>query len=300
MVKHAFGNTGILVSALGYGAMELRPEDEKNANILLNRALDEGISFIDTAPCYPGSEVLIGKSIAHRRNEYVLATKCGCLSEGWTAAHSYDRATFMANIDNSLKRMKTDYIDLLQIHALMPDSLPGGEADDAIRAMQEMKAAGKIRSICATFKNDAPTHPKYPDIISYENIRCFKDWKVFDVIQLVYGGLTRRCELGIDALAATGKGVIARGSMKQFLPIYDELYKQSGLSSLLEEGETKSDLLLRFTLSHPNVTTTLIGTKNIDHLLANIKAARRGPLTPGVYEKAKQMIDSVGQKALPV
>ena len=114
----------------------------------------------------------------------------------------------------------------------------------------------------------------------------------------MYGGLTRKCELGIDALAGAGKGVIARGCMKEYWPNYGELYDKAGLSGLQEDGETKNDFLLRFTFSHPNVTTTIVGTKNLNHLLSNIKATQRGPLAPDTYEQAKQMLNAVGQRSL--
>jgi aryl-alcohol dehydrogenase-like predicted oxidoreductase len=78
MEKRTFGNTSMSVTTLGYGAMELRHVDNDQASLLLNGALDAGINFIDTSPDYGPSEEIIGQSIAGRRDEYFLATKCGC------------------------------------------------------------------------------------------------------------------------------------------------------------------------------------------------------------------------------
>lgn len=298
MEKRKFGTTNMKVTVLGYGAMELAKLSEKEAVVLLNKVLDEGINFIDTSPCYGISEEYIGAAVSGRRNEFILSTKCGCVVKPEGVSHTFDRPTFMGNIEHSLKMMKTDYVDILQIHAPMPQDIPGGENDDMILAMQEMKRDGKIRDVCITFKNSGHSDPKYPDIYSYECLKAFKDWKCFDVIQLVYGGLTRKCEAGIDALKAAGKGVIARGSMKKYQSNYDELFEKAGLSSLLETGETPSSLLLRYTISHPGLTTAIVGTRSADHLMANIHAANKGVLTPEVYAKAKAMMDSVGQVSL--
>lgn len=298
MEKRQFGNTGIEVTTLGYGAMELEKLDEAASTALLNRVLDEGINFIDTSPCYGVSEERIGIALAGRRDEFYLSTKCGCVVSPQGVSHTFDRPTFEKNIEHSLKVMRTDHVDLLQIHAPMPNEIPGGEEDDMIRAMEEMKAAGKIGHVCITFKNGGPSDPNYPDKYSYDCLNFFKDWKVFDVVQVVYGGLTRKCERGIDALAAAGKGVIARGSMKAYFENYPELFQQAGLSELLEAGEKPAEFLLRYTITHPHVTTAIVGTRSEAHLLENIKAAERGPLAPGVYEEAKRRMDRVGQRAL--
>ena len=78
MEKRKLGNTGLAITALGYGAMELQEVDEPQAARLLNVALDGGINYIDTSPDYGLSEDHIGKAIAHRRGEFILASKCGC------------------------------------------------------------------------------------------------------------------------------------------------------------------------------------------------------------------------------
>lgn len=300
MEKRRFGKTEMEVTVLGYGAMELDKISQADATLILNRVLDEGINFIDTSPCYGKSEEYIGNAVAARRSEFILSTKCGCVVTDHGTTHAFNRATFEYNINHSLKALKTDYVDILQIHAPMPSDIPGGETDDMILAMQEMKAAGKIGHVCVTFKNSGPADPNYPDRYSFDCLQVFKDWKVFDVIQLVYGGLTRKCEEGIGALAIAGKGVIARGSMKEYFPNYTELFRRSGLAALMEEGETPNNFLLRYTISNPGVTTAIVGTKDVNHLEQNIRAARRGVLSPEVYVKAKELMTSVGQVVLPL
>jgi predicted aldo/keto reductase-like oxidoreductase len=114
----------------------------EQAKETLNYALDRGITYIDTAAGYRNSEEIIGDSISHRRNEYFLATK--------TAKRSYEEAK--AEIERSLQRMKTDYVDLLQIHyvnTVQEYKAAMGE-NGAYRAALEAKAAGKVRFIGIT------------------------------------------------------------------------------------------------------------------------------------------------------
>jgi len=105
METRRLGNTGLFVTALGYGAMELSRLKEKEAVHLLNAVIDSGINYIDTSPDYGPSEEYIGKAISHRRNEFYLATKCGCNPE-WgikpdIPSHIWDRKMLSYNIDNS-------------------------------------------------------------------------------------------------------------------------------------------------------------------------------------------------------
>src|SRR2546426_12337734 len=121
--RRALGRTGLEVTSLSYGAMELRgtpasPEvsDEQAARVL-NATLDAGINFIDTAPDYGRSEERIGASISHRRAEYFLASKCGCVpGTGMGSEHLHTAENIRAGVEQSLRRMRTDYLDLVQFH----------------------------------------------------------------------------------------------------------------------------------------------------------------------------------------
>jgi len=142
MRYNVFGRTGQIVSSLGFGAMNLPGVPFEQARDALNYALDHGITYIDTAATYRNSEEIIGESIGHRRKEFFLATK----------ARERDYEAAKAEIDRSLKRLKTDYVDLLQLHyvnyvqefkQLMSDH-------GAYRAALEAKQAGKVRFIGIT------------------------------------------------------------------------------------------------------------------------------------------------------
>ena len=177
MEKRDLGNTGLSVTALGYGAMELRHLDRQDAVRLLNAVLDHGVNFIDTSPDYGPSEAYIGEAISHRRDEFYLATKCGCnvdrLGKSQDPSHVWTRERLLANIENSLWLLKTDYVDVWQLHGTMPQDLAEGENDDVIRTMQELKQQGKVRHIAVSFRNGGPGDPLYPAGYGFECIREF-------------------------------------------------------------------------------------------------------------------------------
>ncbi|SFL64951.1 Predicted oxidoreductase of the aldo/keto reductase family [Paenibacillus sp. 1_12] len=137
-----FGQTGFQVSALGFGAMNLPGVPLEQARETLNYALDHGINYIDTAAGYRNSEEIIGESISHRRDEYFLATKTN--KRGYAEAKE--------EIERSLVRLKTDVIDLLQIHYVnyVSEYKAAMQNEGAYEAALEMQAKGKVKHIGIT------------------------------------------------------------------------------------------------------------------------------------------------------
>ena len=300
MEKRKLGKTGLPVTVLGYGAMELRSLDEQGAAHLLNTVLDSGINYIDTSPDYGPSEDYIGQGLAKRRDEYYLATKCGCnvdeKGKGMDPAHIWSPEQMRKSIENSLRRLKTDHVDVWQLHGPAPDELPGGAQDEVIQTMQEIKKQGKARFIGISFKNGRKGEPMYPAGYGQKYLQTFLDWNVFDVMQVVYGGLTRLNEDLITRAANQGVGMIIRGVVKKYEDNYPDLYQQAGLPELAPEGEDMNDFLIRYAISHNGISTVIIGTKSEDHLRDNVQAAEKGKLSQDVYEKAKQGLDAAGVK----
>src|ERR1700726_1292300 len=127
IMTRTLGRTGADVTILGYGAMELRglprgPQAaDEDAGRLLNAVLDGGINLIDTSPDYGRSEELIGAHVGHRRDEFFLASKCGCPIEFPADVpppypHDYSQRNVRADVEQSLRRLRTDRIDLVQVH----------------------------------------------------------------------------------------------------------------------------------------------------------------------------------------
>lgn len=299
MEKKILGRTGFNITRLSYGAMHMSNIEQKTADILFNTALDMGVNYIDTAPEYTNSEEYIGNAIFHRRSEYFIATKCGDYLSGngpnkLSPNIYYSKEIFTSNIERSLKLLKTDYIDLMQMHGLMPEYLPAGEQDELINLLLDLKKSGKIRYIGASFRSGRPGEELYPAGYGYNCAKAFLDWKVIDSIQIAYGGLTRTNEMAISALSQRGFGIIARSILRKYSSNYDQLFENSKLSDLFEEGEDKNAFLLRFALSHPDITAVIVGTGNVEHLKSNIEVSKRGGLTEEVYMEAKKRLNSIG------
>src|SRR4051812_16795213 len=153
--QEVLGRTGLTVTKRGYGAMEVRGSriwggrhvEDAQAETILNAVLDSGITFIDTANDYGRSEEYIGRYLAHRRDEYVLATKCGCTvvhkdDDTDDTPHVWTRDNLFRGLHESLDRMKTDHIDLIQLHNPTVEQV---ESSDLIESLQEMKDQGKAR-----------------------------------------------------------------------------------------------------------------------------------------------------------
>ena len=133
------------------GAPRARDITEEQAETILNKVLDAGINYIDTSIDYGLSEERIGRYISHRRAEYYLASKCGCLvgappaPRGQRGPHVFTRDNVVAGVEQSLTRMKTDYLDVVQFHA--SPSRQTLEEHGALDALLELREAGKVRFI---------------------------------------------------------------------------------------------------------------------------------------------------------
>jgi aryl-alcohol dehydrogenase-like predicted oxidoreductase len=296
------GRTGFEATVLGFGAMELRggprgPEvSDEQAEAVLNAVLEAGINFIDTSIDYGRSEELIGRFISGRRNEYFLASKCGCVPGGQQGEHVHTAKNIREGVENSLRLLKTDHLDLVQFHRSLTKA--EFEKDGALQEAMKLKDEGKVR-----FVGVSGTLPNLVEQI---------DMGVFDAFQIPYSALQREHEDAISRAAATGHGTIIRGGVARGAPedwnrVYymvpsetmKDRWEEARLDDLLD-GMTRMEFMLRFTLSHPALTTTIVGTKNPEHLRANIDAAMKGPLPADVVAEAKKRLEAAGAVSEPV
>src|SRR2546421_9770584 len=142
--KHIFGQTDMQVSTLGFGGQELGNMSDKGASLLVNKTLDAGINVIDTAECYGRSEELIGQAASTRREQYYIFTKCGHTNAGETDLPDWHPHLLERSIERSLRRLQTDYIDLIQLHSCSLQILQQGTV---IEVLQRARQAGKVRYI---------------------------------------------------------------------------------------------------------------------------------------------------------
>jgi aryl-alcohol dehydrogenase-like predicted oxidoreductase len=299
MQTHILGRTGLSVTALGFGAMEVRgprvwggrPVTEDEAGRILNAVLDAGINFIDTSYDYGLSEERIGRHLSRRRGEYLLATKCGCTlvdkGDHDETPHVWTRENLLHNIETSLRRMGTDHVDLWQLHNPTVEQVESGAL---LAVMEEVRASGKARWI-----GISSTLPHLAQYIA---------WGAFASFQIPYSALERAHETAISAAARSGAGTIIRGGVARGAPGEAGLgnadrwaaWDKAGLDELCAPGESRTAFLLRFTLSHPDMHTTIVGTLSPDHLRDNLRAASAGPLPADVYAEAKRRLAEAGEK----
>jgi len=300
--KRKLGRTGLNVTALGFGALELRgmvagvgrelkPGQPER---ILNAVLDAGINYIDVAADYGEAEGHIGRCIANRRKEFFLASKCGCppdVSKFLPAErtrygvplphlHDYSRKNIIKTCDQSLRRMKTDYLDVLQFHFSPSKNIL--EQEKAVQTLESLKRDGKIRFLgCSSILPHITDHIKMG---------------VFDVLQVPYSALQPEHEDAIVAAARAGVGIVIRGGVAKGPPgkgqgsadLWD-LWDKTELDDLLE-GEHRTGFMLRFTITNPDIHTTVVGTLDPEHLLENIAAVLKGPLPASVYSEAKRRL----------
>jgi len=138
MEKRRLGKTDMDVSVLGFGGSEIGYEHASPETVteLLNSALDAGLNVIDTAECYYNSEELIGETVSGRRKEFYLFTKCGH-PHGMESGANWSKDSILKSIERSLERLKTDRLDLVQLHSCSESELRKGEVIDALQTARE-------------------------------------------------------------------------------------------------------------------------------------------------------------------
>jgi len=293
------GRAGLAVTRLGHGAMEVRgtriwggrPVTEQQARTILTAVLDAGINFIDTANDYGRSEEFIGAYLSGRRSEFYVSTKCGCHvvrrdDRTDDTPHVWTRENLFRGLHESLTRMKTDYVDIMQLHNPTVEQVREG---DLVAALKEMRDQGKVR-----FIGISTTLPHLP---------TYLEWGAFDTFQIPYSALQREHEDWIMRASQAGIGTIIRGGLARGEPGAGlgtsdrwERFERARLDELRAPGESRSTFMLRFTLSHPHIDTIIAGTLNPEHLKENVAAVMRGPLSAEVYAEAKRRLVDIGER----
>lgn len=303
LLHRPLGDHSIDVSVLGYGAMELRGKPrgrdlaESDVAQILNEVLDAGITLVDTSIDYEESEARIGRHIAHRRDEFTLASKVGCVV-GWErpadyagglpggGPHDFSRENIIGGVEQSLRRLRTDHLDIVQVHA-SPDEETLRE-HEVVETLEELKRQGKVR-----FIGMSGVLPSLADHIRMN---------VFDVFQVPYSAVQRKHESTIFEAAARGAGVLVRGGAARGVPSGEDkavernpalagIWDQSAMSEILT-GMSPMEFTVRFSMTHPGVSSVLVGTANREHLAANVQAASKGPLPDDIYLEAKRILEA--------
>ncbi len=275
MEKRNLGRTGMEVSVLGFGGSEIGYQHVAPQQVerLLGSALDAGLNVIDTAECYFESEELIGRAVAHRRGDYYLFTKCGH-AQGFDLP-DWDARLLAESIDRSLQRLKTDYLDLIQLHSCSEGVLRKGEA---IEVLQRARDQGKARFI--GYSGDS------------RDARFAVESGAFDTLQTSINIADQEAiDLTLPLALERGMGVIAKRPVANavwknrtkpdsdyVLPYWERLRKlqYDFLDTGMKEAVSRA---LRFTLTVEGVATAIVGTTKPERWRENAELLRAGPLS---------------------
>ncbi len=263
-----YGSTDIYINPLGLGAAQIGDPQLDDAEVghLLNSAVDAGINLFDTAPSYGISEDRIGRHLATRRSEWVLSTKLGY---GVPGVADWTGPCITAGIEQALKLLRTDYLDIAHFHSCPRAVL---EQTDVMDALEAAKRAGKVRAMAYSGENEdlawAVACGRFDGFMASLNI-CDQ--------RVASSALRAMSDKGFIAKRAVANHPwrFAQRPVGNYCEEYWARWRAMGLDNRgLEWGE----ISLRFALSFPGVSAAIVGTAQDTHLKQSLQWAVRGPL----------------------
>ena len=295
MEYRKLGNTGLKVSEIGLGTNTFSwTIDEQASASVLNKAIEMGINYIDTADLYArgGSEDFVGKAIKGKRHQVIIATKFGRRMAEGPNERGGSRYYVMRAVEASLKRLQTDYIDLYQMHE--PD--PGTSIEETLRILDDLIRSGKVRYI-GTSNFAAWQISDALGISKMNNLHSFV------TEQPLYNLLNRKIETELVPFAlAHNIGVIPWGPLAggfltgkyrrgekmpaeyrlaSGIAIYGKLFTDSNWDKLarlekfaVDRGHSVGELAIAWLLAKPWVTTIIAGARNPEQVPLNVTASQ--------------------------
>lgn len=298
-IEHrVLGKTGMSVAVLGFGGAEIGYENADQATVekLLNAAVDQGLNGIDTAECYVDSEELIGNAVSHRRKDFFLFTKCGhWVEEGKERGWGWSKEGVLRSVERSLKRLKVDAVDLVQLHSCGLEQLKKGEC---IEGLEQARKEGKTRFIGYSGDSQAAKFAiesgKFDTLQTSINV-C--DQEAIDLLL----PLAREKNMGVIAKRPIANAVWRYDSSPSngYHVEYWNRLQKLGLN--LAKEPVKSDagpegaagIALRFTLSQPGVHVAIVGTTKPQRWKQNAELTKAGPLAEAKVKEIREKWKSV-------
>ena len=305
MQYRTLGRTGIQVSPYALGtlmfatSMGNAPVDSAR---IIHAALDAGINVLDTADAYGDSEDVVGKALEGRRDDVVLATKFARPTGQDPNQQGASRRWIVTAVENSLRRLRTDHIDLYQLHR--PD--PRTDIEETLSALTDLIRSGKVRAIGAS---QTPAC----DIVEAQWVADRRGFARFHTEQPAYSILNRGIEREIlPTTQRFGMGTLVWGPLGQGLLTgrvrknQDNNLRRSGVVRHLnderridtvealiplaaEAGLPLTHLAMAFTITHPGVTSALIGVRTMDHL-DSLLAGLDVTLTDDILDRIDEIV----------
>jgi aryl-alcohol dehydrogenase-like predicted oxidoreductase len=282
MEKRRLGKTDMDVTVLGFGGSEIGLENTSQSAVdeLLKSALDAGLNVIDTAECYRGSEEMIGQAVSHRRGEFYLFTKCGH-PHGMESSANWSKDSILQSIERSLKRLKTDKIDIIQLHSCSESVLRKGEV---IEALQTARERGHTRYI--GYSGDSRAAHYAAECGAFDTLQMSINIADQEAIDLTLP-MAREKQMGVIAKRPIANAAWKTGHkpIESYHHEYWERLRKLNYDFLQNTDlERTISMALRFTLSVPSVHTAIVGTTKPDRWEENAKLLAAGPLSEAEYQ----------------
>ncbi len=311
MKYRQLGRSGLWVSVVGLGTNQFGGKvDEKGVAEIIDAALDLGVNFIDTADVYTGgkSEETIGKAIAKRRDQVVLATKVGSRTGDGPNDVGASRRHIIAGVEASLRRLGTEYIDLYQIHRFDPHT----PFEETMRALDDLVRSGKVRYIGAS--NYAAWQ-----LCRANDVAEMRGWTPFISIQPHYHMLERSIEKElVPYCEAFGVGIIpyfplaggfltgkyrrgqapppgSRGEASAYVQQYfternfDVIERLEAFAKA--RGKSMAELAIAWLIARPQVASVIAGVTSVAQLQHNVKASE-WELSPEEMQEIEHILSS--------
>jgi aryl-alcohol dehydrogenase-like predicted oxidoreductase len=293
MEKRKLGKTGLEVSVLGFGGAEIgfNNEEQSTVTALLNSAIDSGLNLIDTAAAYWTSEKMIGEAISTRRKELVLISKCGAL-DGFSR-EDWSKKGILETIENSLRLLKTEHLDVAQLHSCSAEVL---RQADCIEGLIRAQEKGYTRFVGYSGDN--------------EDAKYALEMDFFDTLQTsvsiadqspIEGNIKLAKEKGLGVIAKRPiANAVWRNSEKPtdnyHVPYWERIQKLQ-FPFLKKSIEEATATALRFTLSIDGVTTAIVGTTKPNRWQENAKYVAEGKLTREEFNAIRERWSEIADES---
>src|SRR5438477_2544366 len=294
MEKRRLGKTDMDVSVLGFGGAEIGFENASPDAVekLLKSALDSGLNVIDTGECYRGSEELIGQAVSDRRRDFYLFTKCGH-PHGMESSANWSQASLLQSIERSLRRLKTDRLDIVHLHSCSESELRKGEA---IAALQTAREKGYTRYI--GYSGDSRAAHYAVESGAFDTLQTSINIADQEAIELTLP-LAREKQMGVIAKRPIANAAWRTGHkpIDSYHHTYWERLRKLNYEFLRNTDLEKSiGIALRFVLSIPGVHTAIVGTTKPERWHENAKLLEAGPLSESEFQAIRHRWEEFAPK----
>lgn len=296
MKYRKLGNTDMEVSILGFGASPLGNVfdecTEKDGVETVHYAIDHGVNFFDVSPFYglTLAEERLGKALQGKRNDIFLATKCGRYG---LQDFDFSKNRILKSIDESLSRLKTDYVDLLQLHDI--EFVEKKQIlEEAMPAIEEIKASGKARYIGITglpvrYLAQIAREVQLDSVLSWAHYNLLEDEINDELVPL-----SKEKGFGLMNAAPLMQRILSDAPLPEWHRSPEEVKEMQPilLDLCAKYGVRLSDVALRYAMDHPDIATTIVGMNKLPIIQQNVAAVD--------FKIPSQLLEEITQLLAPV